>query len=181
MASPGSGQLFGERPIAAFRRSIRAVIREMARGLDRDSPAYIPEAMFVYGVLTRFELTLPHLQFDRVHAKQIEYDGARYREIHVPTVGKPVNLDLAPGRPIPEDPEEGPPAVREYAIVDGDVCLYVKLNGADAQSVEEATWALLDWVETDYERVRDQIDSIREEGVSTARRAYRRRTGDQFG
>lgn len=174
MASPGTGCLFGEVPIREFRREVFQEIEAMATGLDRESPQYIPEAMFVHGVIVRFDFDLPRLYFDRTHARLIDYDGTRYREVHVPMVGKPVNLHLAP-RVRNESNLE--PATRQHDVVDGDLCVYVELNDVPAATLEAATWALLEEIRRDYERLRTDLRALREEALATARQLYRQRTG----
>ena len=173
MASPGETALFGGRPVPELRSDVIEEIRSMAEELNPESPQYIPEAMFVAGALARHDFSLPQLHFDRTFANQIEHEGTKYREIHVPMVGKPVNLDLAPpGRDDEGDPTEAP----KYAIVDGDLCVYVRLAGVDAESLEHATWLFLEQIRSDYRRVRSELKSLRDEAEKAARRLYRQQT-----
>ena len=173
MTSPGEQVLFGGERVGEFRDDVLEDIREMAGELDEESPEHIPEAMFVAGALGRHDFSIPTLHFDRVFATQMEHEDTTFREIHVPMVGSPDNLHLS--RPGSAAAESAADPLR-YAVVDGDLCLYIELDAVEGEIVEDATWALLDQVQRDYRTITTELESLREEAEATAKKLYREQT-----
>lgn len=173
MTSPGDHLLFGGESVREFRNDVLDDIHEMAGELDNVNSDHIPEAMFVAGALARHDFAIPRLYFDRAFAKQIELSGTSYREVHVPKVGSPTNLHLSPTESKAHETALEP---LQYAVVDGDLCLYLELDAVKGEVLEDATWALLHQVEQDYRTITTELESIREEAIATAKKLYREQT-----
>lgn len=169
MGSPGSRPLFAEKSVADLRREVFEEIHDRADRLDDSSPDHIPEEMFVVGILSKFEFSIPRLFFDRVFARRISRDGDQYKEIHIPMVGKPINLHLAPSQ---VDTSSRFQAEREFEIVDGDVCVYIALDGTDASLVEGLSALLLDEIEVDAGQVQTELEALFEDSIAEARESY---------
>lgn len=175
MATPGRRPLFTGRSVADLRREVLTDIRERAAHLDEDSREDIPEAMFLAGVLPRYDFSLPTLHFERAFSRNVTVDGDRYLEIHVPMVGAPRNLHLSPPR---TDTGERLANALEYEVVDGDLCLYLALDRSHPAAVDVGTDELLDIAAERYEVVRAELESLRTAAQETAIKRYRRETGE---
>lgn len=173
MSTPGDRPLFGETPVRSFKESVLEDVRERGQSLDPDATEHIPREMFVASVFVRHEFFLPTLRVDRAFARRVERDGSTYREIHVPMVGTPVNLHLAPPNTGDGEPFDDRP---DYEIVNGDVCVFVELDGADARLVEDVTALTLEQIAIDERRVRRELEHLRGLAVETARSVYNKRT-----
>jgi hypothetical protein len=174
MPTPGDRPLFTGRSVADFRAEVLADIRERAAHLDEDSTEDIPQAMFLAGVLPRYDFSLPTLHFDRAFSRDVTIDGDRYLEIHVPMVGAPRNLHFSPPR---TDTGERLAAALEYEVVDGDLCLYLALDRSHPAAVDVGTDELLGIAAERYEVVRDELQALRTAARETAVKRYRRETG----
>jgi len=172
MARDG-GPLFGGRSVGDLRRSVLADIRERAAHLDPESPSDIPETMFLVGVLGQYDLTLPDLHFERVFSRDVQIDGRPHLEIHLPMAGKPRNLHLSPPGP---DLDPDVATALEYQFVDGDCCLQLPLEEDSPADVDLATDELLALAEDRYQRVRRELEALRQEAYETAVDRYRRET-----
>ena len=165
--------LFCGRSVADLRQEVLADIRERAAHLDPDSQTNIPEAMFLVGVLGKYDLSLPDLQFDRVFSRDVTIDGQRVLEIHIPMVGKPRNLHLSPSGPGVDD------ALAEafsYEFVDGDLCLSLPLRNDRPDDVAIVTEEVLEVAERRYRAVEAELQSLRRDAYETAVDRYRRET-----
>lgn len=173
MAAPGGKTLFDGRSVADLRTAVLADIRERASHLDPDSTDSIPQEMFVVGVLGRYDLSIPDLHFDRVFSRDVERDGDRYLEIHVPMAGEPQNLHLSPpGSSTADTIADG----LDYEIVDGDLCVYLELGQDSPDAVDLATDELLSIAESRYDEVRAELRSLRRDAYETAVKRYRAET-----
>ncbi|MFB6132347.1 MAG: hypothetical protein ABEJ44_02940 [Halanaeroarchaeum sp.] len=172
-SSPGDRPLFGGTPVRSYKETVLDDVRDRGKGLDPDSSEHVPREMFVASVFVRHELFLPPLHVDRAFARRVDRDGTRYREIHVPMVGEPVNLHLAPPETVDGIPLGERPA---FEIVKGDVCVFVELDGSDASLVEDVTALLLDRIAADEARVRKELDHLRGMAIETVRDVYESQT-----
>lgn len=172
MSTPGDRPLFGETPVRTFKEKVLEEVRERGEALDADSGDHIPREMFVASVFVRHELFLPTLHVDRAFARRVDRDGTPYREIHVPVVGKPVNLHLTP----PNTGEAKFDNRPDYEIVNGDVCVFIELDGTDASVVEDLTALLLDQIAADETSLRNEMSHLRSLAIETARDVYNRQT-----
>lgn len=173
MTGARDAPLFCGRSVATLRREVLADIRERAAHLEPESRRDIPESMFLVGVLARYDLTLPDLQFDRVFSRDIEIDGERVLEIHVPMVGKPRNLHLSPSGPGVDDTLAEAFA---YEFVDGDLCLSLPLRNDRPDDVAIVTEEVLEIAERRYRAVEAELESLRRDAYETAVERYRRET-----
>lgn len=165
--------LFCGRSVSDLREEVLADITTRAARLDPDSPENIPESMFLVAVLGNYEFSLPSLQFDRVFSRDVEVDGERSLEIHVPMVGTPRNLHLSPAGP---ERDDALVEVLAYEFVDGDLCLTLPLRNDRPDDVAIVTDEVLVIAERRYRGVSAQLRSLRSEASKTALEQYRRAT-----
>lgn len=173
MAPPGDRLLFGETPVRAYKQAVLEDIRDRGDELDPLIGEHIPREMFVMSVFVRHDLFFPTLHVERAFARRVERNGTKYRELHVPMVGKPVNLHLEPPNTREENPLGDRPA---FEIVDGDVCVFIELDGTEASLLEDVTTLVLERIDADQVRVRNELEHLREMAIDTARTVYRGQT-----
>ena len=173
MPPPGGEALFHGRPVADLRETVIEDVESRAAVLGPESREHIPVELFLYGVFSEYDFSLPTLSFDRVFSKDVEIDGTRYLELHVPMVGHPRNLHLAP--------EEGSPTgfderAFEYEVVEGDLCFHVELSGDQPEAIATLTDRFLATIERRYDQVEKALTELEEAAERTARREYRKQT-----
>lgn len=176
MPPGGGGRLFEGQTVASLRSAVLSDIRTRAGHLDPESRAHIPEEMFLVGVLGQYDLSLPTLYFDRVYSRDVVSDGTRYLEIHVPMVGRPTNLDLAPTG---GDLADVFADAFEYEIVDGDLCVFVELSQNRPDEIDVLTDQILAVATERYEALRRELAALRRDAHETAVRRYRIETDDR--
>lgn len=173
MPPDGGDVLFDGRPVADLRAALLADIESRAAVLTPESREHIPEALFLYGVFSDYDLSVPTLDFDRVFSEDVVVDGVRYLEIHVPMVGEPAPLELAPdGAELSEFYRDA----FEYEIVDGDLCCRVELSGNDPEAIDAVTDEVLSALESHYEELRRAMERLESDAEAAARSQYQRQT-----
>lgn len=89
-------------------------------------------------------------------------------------IGEPQNLHLAPtGADLADVVAEA----HECEIVDGDLCFYIELDRNRPYEIDVLTDNLLASAEERYERLRRELQSLREETQDTAVGSYRAEIG----
>lgn len=174
MPPPGGEAFFHGRPVGDLRKTVLEDIESRAAVLGPESEEHIPEDLFVYGVFSEYDFSLPTLAFDRVFSKDVEIEGTRYLELHVPMVGYPRNLDLAPTDFLPTRFDDG---AFEYEVVDGDMCFHVELSGNRPAEIATLTDGFLAILERRYHRVESALADLERTAERKARREFRKRTG----